>query len=509
MDITEIFNDKTLQLKLLNKFQPGFLKLDSEGKVEINRTVKLNIPLENMTFSQAKNFRSDTNKIENNYDDSLFSKDSKGANANISKSIKNIFNIGLETNLKMENNNKKENKTKSIRYKHSIFQRFIKVSIPQKDFKLDENIKQEFKIILNKKSDKEKINELFKLYSKYGFGVPFEFILGGKYYIYFDARSEEEKKEIESKLNNLTSISANNQKMGFNFDMNNKNESKAKMENLNIQMDVVGGNSEKKDDFNEWLKSLTLDNIEIIKYEQVIPIHEYCDEDVKNEIENLLERENNKILKKYEQNNEDSLNQPVIQSKYAEVVADPVTIMFLGDNDSGKTSIIKRFTTGQYNSLERTTIAQEYFNENKYYKYDNKIYKVKVQLVDNIVNNERLKDLDLSYLRHCDGIILVYDISNEKSIERLNIWGGLIRDYKCKNVPLFLVPNKADLEKKPLDLDKICEKYEMIKMKDISCKAPDKIDELKAVMNSIIKESYKRKKNRADNLVYKSKGFCF
>ena len=399
MDITEIFNDKTLQLKLLNKFPPGFLKLDSDGKVEINRTVKLSIPLENMTFSQAKNFRSQTTK-ENNH------------------------------------------------YKHSIFQRFIKVSIPQKDFKLDENIKQEFKIILNKKSDKEKINELFKLYSKYGFGVPFEFILGGKYYIYFDARSEEEKKEIESKLNNLTSISANNQKMGFNFDMNNKNESKAKMENLNIQMDVVGGNSEKKDDFNEWLKSLTLDNIEIIKYEQVIPIHEYCDEDVKNEIENLLERENNKILKKYEQNNEDSLNQPVIQSKYAEVVADPVTIMFLGDNDSGKTSIIKRFTTGQYNSLERTTIAQD-------------------------------------------------------------IWGGLIRDYKSKNVPLFLVPNKADLEKKPLDLDKICEKYEMIKMKDISCKAPDKIDELKAVMNSIIKESYKRKKNRSDNLVYKSKGFCF
>ena len=462
MDITEIFNDKTLQLKLLNKFPPGFLKLDSDGKVEINRTVKLNIPLENMTFSQAKNFRSQTTK-ENNH------------------------------------------------YKHSIFQRFIKVSIPQKDFKLDENIKQEFKIILNKKSDKEKINELFKLYSKYGFGVPFEFILGGKYYIYFNARSEEEKKEIESKLNNLTSISANNQKMGVDSDMYNKNESKAKIENLNIPIDVVGGNSEKKYEFNEWLKSLTLDNIEVIEYEHVIPIHEYCDDDVKNEIENLLERENNKILKKYEQNNEDSLNQEVIQNRYDDMVADPVTIMFLGDNDSGKTSIIKRFTTGQYNSLERTTITQEFFNENKYYKFDNKIYKVKVQMVDNYIINNDLKAMDLSYIKQCDGIILVYDISNEKSIERLNIWGGLIRDNNDKKVPLFLVPNKADLEKKPFDLDKICEKYEMIKMKDISCKDPDKIDELKKVLNAIIKESYKRKKKRGFNLVYKPKpkSFCF
>ena len=223
----------------------------------------------------------------------------------------------------------------------------------------------------------------------------------------------------------------------------------------------------------------------------------------------IRERENDNILKKNEPNNEDSLNQQIIQNRYDEIVADPVTIMFLGDNDAGKTSVIKRFLTGQYNSLERTTIVQEYFNENKYYKYDNKIYKVKVQLVDNIVNNERLKDLDLSYLRHCDGIILVYDISNEKSIERLSILG--VRDYKSKNVPLFLVPNKADLEKKPLDLDKICEKYEMIKMKDISCKDPDKIDELKKVLNAIIKESYKRKKKRGFNLVYKPKpkSFCF
>lgn len=45
-------------------------------------------------------------------------------------------------------------------------------------------LKKEFQIIKEKKTDKEKLNELFKLYNKYGFGVPFEFILGGKYYIY-------------------------------------------------------------------------------------------------------------------------------------------------------------------------------------------------------------------------------------------------------------------------------------------------------------------------------------
>ena len=296
MSNLEIFNNKEEQIKLLNRFPPGFIKFDNDGKIEINRTVKLNIPPENMTFSSTKKFNRQTVHTESSYDDSLFSSDSKGANTNISKSLKNILNISLESSFSMEKTKKITKNNKHVHYKHFITQSFLKISIPQKDFVLDESIKQEFKNIKDKKTDKEKLNELFKLYNKYGFGVPFEFILGGKYYIYFDARSEEEKKEIESKLNYLISVSANNQKIGFNFVINDKNETKEKIENSNIQIDVVGGNSEKKYNFNEWLKSLTLDNIEIIKYEQVIPIHEYCDEDVKNEIENLLERENKEIL---------------------------------------------------------------------------------------------------------------------------------------------------------------------------------------------------------------------
>ena len=67
MNKSDIFNDKTKQLKLLNKFPPGFIKFDNDGKIEINRTVKLNIPLENMTFSSTTKFNRQTIHNENSY----------------------------------------------------------------------------------------------------------------------------------------------------------------------------------------------------------------------------------------------------------------------------------------------------------------------------------------------------------------------------------------------------------------------------------------------------------
>ena len=283
-----ISKNKEEQIKLLNRFSPGFIKFDKDGKIEINRTVKLNIPLENMIISSKREFNQLTVYNENKYDESLFSSDIKVANGIISKS-KNIYQKSFIT----ENQKEKHKKSKYGHYKHYINQSYIKITIPQKNFILDENIKEEFKVIKDKKTDKEKLNELFKLYNKYGFGIPFEFILGGKYYIYFDAKNEEEKEEIEKKINNLTSLNFNEQKPDFNINLNN--EETGKMEDMNFKIDAIGGDLEKKNDFTGWIKSLNLDNYEIIRYESVIPIHNYLDDELKNEIENLLKRENENL----------------------------------------------------------------------------------------------------------------------------------------------------------------------------------------------------------------------
>ena len=507
MSNLEIFNNKEEQIKLLNRFPPGFIKFDNDGKIEINRTVKLNIPPENMTFSSTKKFNRQTVHTESSYDDSLFSSDSKGANTNISKSLKNILNISLESSFSMEKTKKITKNNKHIHYKHFITQSFLKISIPQKDFVLDESIKQEFKNIKDKKTDKEKLNELFKLYNKYGFGVPFEFILGGKYYIYYDAKSEEEKREMENKINSLTSLKINENSASLNIDKNDKNDGTAKMENMNFRMDVIGGDIQKKDDYNSWLKSLNLDNYEIIRYESVNPIHDYLDDELKNEIENLLEKENEKIIQENEELEEKEIK-PKIKEENVHVdheVGDPVTIMILGDNDSGKTSVIKRYLNEEFNSMEKNTVYQEYYNKVDNFNIDNKIYKIKIQLVDNVVNSQRLGEMDLSYIRHCNGIILIVDASNATK-DRLNIWGDAIKNTLYnKKIPIFLLPNKSDLTSNfNINLNEITNKYGMNLLKYISCKDSSKQSLLKEQINKVVIESYQNKKKKVDNVVYKS-----
>ena len=514
--LNSLFNDKNKQLELLNKFQPGFLKFDLDGKIEINRTVKLNIPLENITFSQDRNFTSSTNRVENNFDDSLSSKGSINSNINISKSIKNIFNINFENKLKLENNNESNKKSNSIHYKHLIYNSFVKISIQQKDFNLDENIKQELRNVMKKESDKEKLNELFKIYNKYGIGVPFEFILGGKYYIYFDAKNNEEKDEIVNNINNITSFSLNeNNKADLDVDYNKKNEIKKKMENLNIQMSVIGGIPEKKDDYNEWLKSLTLDNMEIIQYKSLIALHEFCD-DVKDEIENLLERENNrkseerkKIEEERKREEEERQNQKIITDLASNEDIDdddnfePISINVLGDNDSGKTCFIKKYTKGTFKELEQSTVDNRTYSRIKKIIKDNKEFKIKVQLNDFAVNHNRINDLDLSYLKSSDGIILICDVSKPDSFERLDIWKKVIKNYKKIDTPVYLIPNKIDLNLNYNNqkLNSFCSKS-IILMKGVSCKNPNDIN-IETNMNIIIEKVFSLKKKKRSSIVYK------
>ena len=498
-EICSIFKDKKKQLDLIQKFQPGFLKFDEEGKIEINRSVPLNINLDKIIFSQENKHESGTDKTENNMNAILSSRRKINSNINLNKSIKNIFNINFANNFDFEDNNILNEETKTLHYQHLIKNYFIKVSIPQNEFKLEENIKQEFRNAMQKKDDNEKMKELLKVYNKYGVGISFEFMLGGKYYIDFDAKNTEEKEEIVRNFDNLTNLSMNVQKMDLDLENKKGKEIKKKMENLNIKVNVLGGNPEKKDDYNEWAKSLNLSNLEIIEYKSIIPLHEYCDDDIKNEIEGLLERENKRKIeeekkakieknKKIEEKTDLDTNNEDDDDNFEQI-----TIYFLGDNGSGKTSIIKKYIKGTFNSVEKSTVSLKFYNKNKVIQEDNKKYKVKVFLAENAVSTDNISQLNLSYINGCDGIILVLDISNKDSFKRLKTWKNAIYNYKKKSCNIFLIPNKADLKKSktksPLNLCNFCEENKIVLMQAISCKDDPK-EKLKANIDQIVKKIF-------------------
>ena len=438
-----IYQDKELQSTLIKKFQPGFLKFADEGKFEINRTVKLNIPTDNIVFSPDGTLDSETSEVKNSYDESFISKGSIKSNVNISKSIKNIISINFENNLTYEKSKNKNNVSKSVRYKHYVYKSFITMSIPQNDFKLDENIKQEFRAILKKETDKEKMDELSRLFNKYGIGIPFEFVLGGKFYMYFDAKNDEEKDEIVKNFNNIASLSVGKNKIDLNAGFNDKDGMKRTMSNTNIKLSVIGGDSEKKDNYNEWLKSLNINNSEIIQYKTLRAIHYFCDDDVKKEIDNLLERESKRKLEEAEElkkiNEEEQKKLKELDDKEDDNTED-VMIIVLGDNSSGKTSFIQRYIKGPSKQIKtKKTVAFKCEKKWVTFSINNVIHKINIQLQDNPINSERIKELDISYVSQGDSIILVVDLDVEKkdTINNLDIWHDLLCTYNKKMLQSF------------------------------------------------------------------------
>ena len=52
-----------------------------------------------------------------------------------------------------------------------------------------------------------------------------------------------------------------------------------------------------------------------------------------------------------------------------------------------------------------------------------------------------------SYYKNADGAVLVYDIANKKSFEKLNFWLKEIKENSPEDIKIILLGNKKDLKK--------------------------------------------------------------
>ena len=72
---------------------------------------------------------------------------------------------------------------------------------------------------------------------------------------------------------------------------------------------------------------------------------------------------------------------------------------------------------------------------------------VKIKLWDS-AGQEKYHTLTHNYYKKCDGIIIVFDVSNKESFDKINYWVKSIHDNKdsTKNIKQVIVGNKIDLE---------------------------------------------------------------
>ncbi|AWO96554.1 Ras-related protein Rab-13 [Scophthalmus maximus] len=118
-------------------------------------------------------------------------------------------------------------------------------------------------------------------------------------------------------------------------------------------------------------------------------------------------------------------------------------LLLIGDSGVGKTCLIIRFAEDNFNSTYISTIGIDF--KVKTIEVDGK--KVKLQVWDT-AGQERFKTITTAYYRGAMGIILVYDITDDKSYENIQNWMKSIKENASAGVSRMLLGNKCDIEAK-------------------------------------------------------------
>ncbi|CAH0487687.1 unnamed protein product [Peronospora farinosa] len=120
-------------------------------------------------------------------------------------------------------------------------------------------------------------------------------------------------------------------------------------------------------------------------------------------------------------------------------------VIILGDSGVGKTSLMNQYVNEKFSSQYKATIGADFLT--KEIMLDDKL--VTMQIWDT-AGQERFQSLGVAFYRGADACVLVYDITNPKSFEKLDTWRDEFlaqagpRDSDA--FPFIVLGNKVDKE---------------------------------------------------------------
>ena len=117
-------------------------------------------------------------------------------------------------------------------------------------------------------------------------------------------------------------------------------------------------------------------------------------------------------------------------------------IITLGCSEVGKTCIIQRYIDNEFCHSTISTIGIDC--KSKIFTVNSIKYKI---IYYDTAGQERYSSISSKYIKSANGVILVYDITNQKSFSKIQEWSNNL-EKNNKNYIAVLVGNKIDLESK-------------------------------------------------------------
>lgn len=117
-------------------------------------------------------------------------------------------------------------------------------------------------------------------------------------------------------------------------------------------------------------------------------------------------------------------------------------VVLLGEGCVGKTSVVVRYVQNSFNDKHLTTLQASFLTK----KLNIAGKRVELAIWDT-AGQERFHALGPIYYRDSNGAVLVYDITDEDSFQKVKNWVKELRKMLGQEITLCIVGNKIDREK--------------------------------------------------------------
>ena len=117
-------------------------------------------------------------------------------------------------------------------------------------------------------------------------------------------------------------------------------------------------------------------------------------------------------------------------------------ILTIGVSGVGKTRILRRFVENKFSKSNSETIGIDF--KAKTLNINNQVIKLKIW---GTAGQERFTNITTLYCKGTDGMVLIYDVTNDSSYKIMRDWMEQILSNKLhEEVGLVLMGNKCDME---------------------------------------------------------------
>lgn len=160
-------------------------------------------------------------------------------------------------------------------------------------------------------------------------------------------------------------------------------------------------------------------------------------------------------------------------------------ILLVGDSGVGKSCLLVRFVEDKFSPSFITTIGIDF----KIKTVDINGKKIKLQLWDT-AGQERFRTITTAYYRGAMGIILVYDVTDERTFSNIKQWLSTVNQHANDEAQLLLVGNKSDMDTRAVTYEQgeALSKELGLPFVEASAKNDDNVNEIFFTLAKLIQE---------------------